>query len=190
MKKGCLWIGVCLLFLIGVGFLTQDFWSRQARIYIRGWVEVRAEETGRYLPEVDEVEILALGTRISPSIEAVESYPVLARKTVQGDESQAIAAAWRSLPRWDRVAGCHGPPYALRFRHKGKTLFETTICWHCGNYTMRFGFFDSAYYGFDARSKAAQELLRLLQAEVPGPIAAPHSNLDERAKAGDKPSSS
>jgi hypothetical protein len=64
---------------------------------------------------------------------------------------------------------CHDPYYALRFRHGGKLILETSICWKCRNVTLPVGFLGETEYGFDAKSEKAQELLSTLSKHAPHP---------------------
>ena len=170
-------------FAVGVGlFLVtyglRDFWFRQLRIYILGLEEVRAEEYGYRLPEVDEIEVMALaaGWPTAPNgSDQVAGYPVTGRTVLRAEDAGNVAGLWRSIRRGREFSAmCHEPVYALRFRQHGTLLFETTICWHCHNYTIPFGILGRSEYGFDSQSEKAQALLAFLQSRVPLPVK-PHA---------------
>ncbi len=162
--------GACL-FLVGYGF--RDFWFAQVRIYVLGLAEVRAEQFGYRLPDVDEIEVMALGEEdlSAPNgPERVANYAIAGRTVLRGEEAEKVATLWRGLFRARGFSAmCHKPGYALRFRQRGKLLFETTVCWECHNYTIPVGIFGRIEYGFDATRKDALSLLELLQSHVPLP---------------------
>ena len=167
------------LFLVGYCF--RDFWFAQVRIYVLGLAEVRAEQFGYRLPNVDELEVMALGEpdlSVPNGLERVANYAISGRAILRGEEAEKVATLWRSLFRGRGFSAmCHKPGYALRFRQRGKLLFETTVCWECHNYTIPVGIFGRIHYGFDATRKDAQSLLELLQSHVPLP-AKPNAQAD------------
>jgi hypothetical protein len=163
-------------------YATRSFWFRQFRIYALGLAEVRAEEFGMNLPEVDEIEVMALhqgrDERQPDGPDHVHGYSIAGRKTLRQSDASHVATRWRSLPTARVFSGlCHLPGYALRFRHKGKLIFETTVCWQCHNFTIPMVGSARTEYGFDKRSKASQDLLAVLQSHVPLP---PEAERDAR----------
>ncbi len=153
------------------GWLTRDFWFRQVRIYSYGLAEVYADEYGYSMPEVDEIEVIGfdgVDPRGSGGLGSISHYQIIGKVALHGDDAKTVAELWRSLPR-GRVfsAMCHNPGYALRFKRGGKTIFETTVCWKCNNYSMPMGIFGSMVYGFDASTKPAISLLEILKKQVP-----------------------
>ena len=163
---------VCaLLAVIGYGF--RDFLRLHFRAHLLGLLEISADEFGYLLPEIDEIEIFSLEGRVpnpAPSDDTILGYRIHARATVRADQAVEIADLWREQ-RVGRhfTAICHNPGFALRFLQDGKSVFETTVCWECHNYTLPVGFFGRTTYGFDAGSDQARELLELLQAHAPLP---------------------
>lgn len=160
-----------VLFLFGC--CLRDFWIGQLRIYLLGMLEVRADEFGYRLPDVDEVQIMGLrgdDAVASNDENHFESYLVLGHAVLHGDDATKITNLWRSLRRSRGFSAmCHDPVYALRFRQRGKVIFETTICWKCHNYTIPMGLFGRTEYGFDSDRSDAQTLFTLLQSFVPLP---------------------
>jgi hypothetical protein len=146
-----------VLFLIGFGF--RDFWFIQFRIYVLGLAEARADQFGYQLPEIDEIEIMALGsvdTTAANGPDRIDHYAITGRAMIRGLlRGRAFSAM------------CHEPGYALRFRRGGKTLFETTVCWECQNFTIPMGPLGRFHYGFAAERQDAQDLLKVLQSLVP-----------------------
>jgi hypothetical protein len=163
---------VCVLFFLG-GYCLRDFWIGQIRIYLLGLMEVRADEFGYKLPEVDEIEVMALGSRdfsMPDGPDRVAHYAIFGRTVLHGEEAENVAKLWRHLLRGRGFSAmCHEPAYALRFRQHGKLLFETTICWACHNYTIPVGNLGRFEYGFDSKREDAQSLLKLLESHVPLP---------------------
>ncbi|MBS1724979.1 MAG: hypothetical protein JSS66_18725 [Armatimonadetes bacterium] len=98
------------------------------------------------------------------------TYRVVASKQLTGKEAEAVAKLWRSLTfNTFNQAMCHEPPYALKFESKGRVLLETTVCWHCHNFTFLDAGGRRAYYGFLANDKAGGTLLDRLKRLVPLP---------------------
>ena len=163
---------VCgLLAVIGYGF--RDFWLRQLRTYVVGVVEIRSEELGYLLPEVDEIETVSLKGLAPDSVasdDAILGYRIHARATVRADQAVEIADLWRKQRRGRHFSAmCHSPGFALRFLQDGKLVFETTVCWECHNYTLPVGIFGRTTYGFDADTDQSRELLKLLETHAPLP---------------------
>ena len=172
---------LCAAVVIGLflaGYCLRGCWNEQLRIYVLGLAEVRADAFGYRLPAVDEIEVLALGQpdfSAPDGADRVAHYAVAGRAVLRGDEAEKAAKLWRSLRRGRGFSAmCHVPVYALRFRQHGKLLFETTVCWHCHNYTIPIGMFGHVEYGFDSQREDAQALLTLLQSQVPLPTK-PHA---------------
>ncbi len=113
------------------------------RAYFIGRTYLTAEELGRLLPTVDEVEILALGGEVADG--TPDSFPpdigsrlgTVNRKTIRGAEAEQIASIWRDID-FDRhfASLCHDPFYALRFHLHGRLILETSVCWKCSTYTL------------------------------------------------------
>jgi hypothetical protein len=131
---------------------------------------------GPFLPPVDETKIMLLGGLKNQNGAFSESdisfYKILGQTTLHGNEAADIAEGWRCLPRNQRLSDlCHSPLYALQFQSKGHLLLETTICWHCNNYTLSPGghpWLDGDF-GFDANSPISQAFLATLEKYVPPP---------------------
>ena len=177
LGRRILWaVAFCLVFGIFFYF-TQDFWSEQLRAYFIGRVEIQAEKTGMFLPEADEVEVILLGDLKNPDHgfeeEDLSEYSVLGQTVLRGDDAKKANDCWKWMPRGRQYGAlCFQPAYALRFKKDNKLLLETAVCWHCSIYTMplTFGFWNfPVEYGFDAHSKAAQDLLNLLKQKLPPP---------------------
>ena len=170
------WIFGIVLALIVAICLSRGFWFTTLRAYAIGRTYIAGEEYGRSLPDVDEIEILALGGEV-PDGTPDSFRPDLAprrgtvdRHTVRGADAERLAAIWRSI-YFDRhfAALCHDPYYALRFRHRGKLILETSICWECSNVILPVGSLGKTEYGFDAKSEEGQKLLSTLSQYAPHP---------------------
>lgn len=162
---------ICGVLLIS-SYCLRDFWTGQLRIYLVGLLEVRAEEFGYRLPDVDEVEVMSLGddNLAAPNDKThFARHLVVGNTMLHGNDATKVATLWRSLRRGRGFSAmCHDPVYALRFRQHGKMIFETSICWKCHNYTIPIGF-GTTEYGFDADRGDAQQLFTLLQSYFPLP---------------------
>lgn len=157
--------------LLLVGFCFRDFWFGQMRTYLLGMVEVRAEESGHLLPEVDEIEVIALDAyAVTATADTALGHPVSRRSTLRGADAVKVAGLWRYLRRGRGFSAmCHNPVYVLRFRQRGRLLLETSVCWRCHNYTLPVGIFGRTQYGFDSEREDARSLFELLQSFVPLP---------------------
>ena len=170
------WLFGVLLFLAAAIYLSRDFWFATLRTYFVGRAYLAVEQFGRLLPDVDEVEILALGGEVpdgTPDSFRPDLSPrrgTVNRHTIRGAEAESLAALWRSI-YFDRRFGalCHVPYYALRFRYRGKLIFETSICWKCRNVIMPVNFLGEDEIGFDATSDNGQKLLSTLSQYAPHP---------------------
>ena len=170
------WFVGLIVALSLVAYLTRGFWLTTLRAYFIGRTYLASEEFGRFLPAVDEVEILALGGEVADG--TPDSFPpdigprlgTVSRQTVRGAEAEEIASIWRDI-YFDRhfASLCHQPFYALRFSYHGKLILETSVCWKCSTYTLPVGIFGHIEYGFDSKSETAQKLLSTLSEYPPHP---------------------
>ncbi len=162
-----------LAVLAAFGYLTRDFWFRQARAYLIGHAYVAAEDATVNLPSIDRAEVCVLGS-VQDSAEEFyhdgsERFAVRQRRACDATETQRLVALWRRLPCvYGRsfVYLCHEPTYGLRFWRNDRLVLETTVCWKCGNFMLPMAWGRSPY-PFDARHKAAQELLAELKTMLP-----------------------
>ena len=126
-----------------------------------------------HLQEVDEIEICSLGLEASPSATDVfayaDNYGVVGRSTVRAADAAEIVALWCSLPTGEHRAMCLEPAYGLRFRHKGREVLKTSVCWDCEGLVAPTLIGGSIICGFDAHSEPAQKLLGVLEKHVPLP---------------------
>jgi hypothetical protein len=155
-------------------FITRDFWWKLLGIFLLGTLEYGAQEFGRGLHDCDGVEIVAIAGRPGDPDGVAGSflkYPATARLRLSDEGAQKIVDAWTSLSRRRDISGmCHHPPYGLRFFRGEKLVFETTVCWHCWNYTIPVLFLGRVEYGFEAESAEALALLKLLQDALPATV--------------------
>jgi hypothetical protein len=101
LVRGIVVFGV--LILVGFGF--RDFWLRQVRAYVLGLAEIRAEELGYRLPDVDEIEVfrwmdlLPTPHRQPTGFSAIASMHVLrcAPRVRKGCRVMALSATRQSL---------------------------------------------------------------------------------------------
>jgi hypothetical protein len=125
----------------GVNRLVQLHWQE----FARGQIQKAVTRYGKNLPEVDEVRIKLLHEVPTSSsdkiyelpVESSVTYYVINQKTLTGEEARAIATLWRQI-NWDEDAGagCHMPHHVVEFRHQGKTILESTVCFICSNVTL------------------------------------------------------
>ena len=177
------WFIGCIVALSLAAYLTRDSRRDARRVYFIGRGYLASQEFGRFLPRVDEVEILALAGEVPngtpdsfPPDMGPSSIGAVNRQTVRGAEAEEIASIWRQLhfdrpfrPSFPPVVPCHQPFYALRFRAHGKLLLETSVCWKCASYTLPVEGFGRITWCFDAKSEPAQQLLSALSQYAPHP---------------------
>src|SRR2546425_10686038 len=91
------WFVGVILALAVIVYFTRDFWLTTLRAYLIGRTYIAGEEYGRFLPAVDEVEILALGGEAvagQPDSFPPDIGPLLGtvnRHTVRDAEAEHIA---------------------------------------------------------------------------------------------------
>jgi hypothetical protein len=90
---------------------------------------------------------------------------VLGTTTLSGDDAETLAASWRALAPKLRpdglspmIMGCHSPGFVYRFYAGDKLLAESSVCWHCDNFTIIDGRI-WAIRSFDTEAPAATRLL-------------------------------
>jgi hypothetical protein len=89
--------------------------------------------------------------------------------SVTFEDYDAFMHCWRGqIPTIGSGGMCHEAPYGFRLYRDGKLVTETSICWHCENYTVKeLGPFRTRLHGFDPRSDAAKALLAFCDARLP-----------------------
>jgi len=168
---------IALGVLLAVGGLVAWQWDSILQAYVSH--SVRTVTTS--LPPCDRVEVFHLdggGPRTAtedPSkiFSGLRSAGILSTQDFTGSDAEALAALWRSQTfGWDFQMLCHSPVYGFRFYTGNRLVFETTLCFHCSNfYVTVFG--ESGWWGFDAESPRARELLQRLQEVFPASIPKP-----------------
>jgi hypothetical protein len=117
-------------------YLTDFYREQQEKAVIR---------FGKNLPEVDEVRLTLLHEEPSASFNETykapapsgQMYHVINRRTVAGDQAREIATLWRQL-NWGESAGaaCFEPHHVIEFRHQGRIICESAVCFQCGYVTL------------------------------------------------------
>lgn len=163
---------VLLCTLIVFTLIAVFFGERiQTTFYLESY-KLAAYRHVSHLTEIDEVEICSLKGEPEPGdtdpFEGDGLHGVAARKTVTGADAAEIAALWRSLPTGAEYQYlCFGPVYGLRFRHSGKQVLKTSVCWECQGLTFPTLTGHTIEWGFDAKAQPAQKLFQVLQKHVP-----------------------
>ncbi len=62
---------------------------------------------------------------------------------------------------------CHEPVYGFQLFRKGKLTRETSICWKCSNFSVNVYPAMTTFYGFNAESEQARELLAFCDKLLP-----------------------
>ena len=136
------------------------------------------EELSKMIAMADEVQVLLLDFEMKRlSFEKIEEMQfdgkedeffyidpydshskILKSRKLKGDERKACVKAATTFINGEDLAGplCHFPIHGIRFKRKGALIYETSICWHCSNYFVRYPGSESARWaGFkDEQFKA------------------------------------
>jgi hypothetical protein len=132
---------------------------------------------GQSFYDVDRIEIFLLtapagvkGQGTFPVRAYDRDYPFYGTATITGAEAEKAAELWASTIKAARIqAMCHEPPYGIRM-YSGQTLrFETSICWSCNNFCIEAFPGTHTFWGFDAKSQEAKDLLALFDSKLPYP---------------------
>lgn len=94
--------------------------------------------------------------------------PVCGSITLTGQKLGAFLDlwSWQSPAQW-RQALCHEPAYGFRLYRGNNLVAETSVCWECSNFYVEVWPFGSGWYGFDADSKIAKDLLNYCDSLLP-----------------------
>jgi hypothetical protein len=165
----CFGMALCLgLF----AFCTRRFWQEQFRAYFMGRVEVVAESYQRLPDGIDTVEIFTFGD--SPNADDRQGFvgdaplKTIDHRTLNGKDAKEAVDLWGAFPIGPEFqAMCFEPVYGLQFKQRGRIVFQTAVCWECSGFTVPVPPFGTVQYGFDAKSKGAQELLQTLERHLP-----------------------
>lgn len=94
--------------------------------------------------------------------------PTYGSVALTGKELKGFLDVWEYQEvSWGRQSMCHGPVYGFRLFRRGKLTRETSICWSCSNFYVTPYRGISTWYGFNADSKQAKELLAFCDKLLP-----------------------
>ncbi len=94
--------------------------------------------------------------------------PTYGSVALTGKELKDFLDVWEYQEvSWGRQSMCHGPVYGFRLFRRGKLIRETSICWSCSNFYVTPYPGISTWYGFNADSKQAKELLAFCDKLLP-----------------------
>jgi hypothetical protein len=125
---------------------------------------------------IDSIEIFTLSTDLDTKDtngfygDFEDPIKTLEHKTITGSTATEIAELWGDYqidPKYQAM--CFEPVYGLQFKRSGKIYFQTSVCWHCGAFTVPVMFVGNVEYGFDSDSPGAQKLLSALEKQLPLP---------------------
>jgi len=131
------------------------------------------------LPAVTSVEVFRLtsylpgdkdepqpppGAEIFPMNPDGYTLVVTGKVTLKDKDAEKLADEWRHLDFGVQYqALCHFPVYALRFKSGARALLQTTICWHCSDFSLA----DGSYGGFNSGAESAKILKNHLESLLP-----------------------
>lgn len=94
--------------------------------------------------------------------------PICGEARLKGDQLRGFLDQWeRQSPSYWKQALCHEPAYGFRLYRGSSLVAETSVCWHCSNYYVDMWPIGASWYGFDAESKSAKELLAICDKLLP-----------------------
>lgn len=168
---------ISVVLFIGVGSVAFWQWPTVLRTYFS--YRVHAATTS--LPQCDRVEVFHLdGDRDGDDVTGFPIRPydshsgILGQLTLTGVDAEGLAVLWRSQTfGYKYQAMCHEPAYGFRFYRGPSLKFETSVCFHCNNFYVTT-IAGSGWWGFDAKTPRAKDLLNRLQEIFPK--SAPNQN--------------
>lgn len=177
MKRALKWVAgivVGLLAICGAATLVIALAFDGAKDYTLGRLE-RVVNQEYY--DVDRIEVYLIAEPTGATPDGTfraglngREYPVYGRATLSGSEAKEAAKLWSYTLKDARMgAMCHEPPYGIRMYEGNKLRFESSICWGCSNFSVHAFPGVYTYWGFDAESKGAKDLLSLLDHALPYP---------------------
>ncbi|MFM7816707.1 MAG: hypothetical protein ACKPGI_07040 [Verrucomicrobiota bacterium] len=158
MKKRTPMIWTVLAVLLVVGGVAAWQWRPIARADLAHCVRRGTID----LPRCDRVEVSSLSG--DTGSDAATGFPVrpyaafsriLDRKTLTGQDAEALVAVWRSQEFGHRYQSmCHRPAFGLRFYRGSSLTFETSVWFRCRNfYVPVLG--TAAWWGMDSKAPSA-----------------------------------
>ena len=106
----------------------------------KSWAEIE-KELDRDLNEEDKVGEVPIEELYFPIVPYDCFSKILKRKTLGGDSLASCREAVAEILNKGGIGGgafCHYPIHAIRLFKGEQMLFETSLCWKCGNYFLRF----------------------------------------------------
>jgi hypothetical protein len=171
-------LGIILCISV-IFYLTRSFWHEQMHTYYLGKVEVTAQYYQRLPEDIEKVEVFILSdSQTSDDTNGFfgdfdQPLNTLAHKTLTGDDAKKVVELWGAFPIGRQLQSmCFNPVYGLQFKRNGKIYFQTSVCWECSGYTLPVSIFGKTHiiqYGFESKSKGAQNLLAILEKLLPLP---------------------
>jgi hypothetical protein len=160
-----------LLLLVALYFTVGEGWKDA----IRGRFHRKAHEMFSDVRGITEARIyLLMGKKEQETQEVfpIRPYgtnsPVCGSATLTGEKLDAFLRLWSyQSPSEMRQGLCHDPAYGFRLYRGSRLMAETSVCWHCNNYYVEVWPLGSGWYGFEADSKFAIELLNLCDSLLP-----------------------
>ena len=171
-----------LLIVVAALFVIGSVVAWQRHPLLRAYCAHRVRAVTSSLPSCDRVEVFHLNGETSGDastgfpVRPYEGYSrILDRKTLTRVDAESLAALWRSQTfGWEYQALCHGPVYGFRFYRGSSLKFETSVCFHCGNfYVTALG--QSGWWGFDTKTTKASNFLARLQQIFPASVPKPET---------------
>ncbi|YCM44768.1 hypothetical protein V2O64_01890 [Verrucomicrobiaceae bacterium 227] len=104
------------------------------------WTEIE-KELERDLDEEDEVEEMPIEKRYFPIVPYDCFSKILKSKTLDGDSLMSCREAVAEILNQGGIGGgalCHFPIHGVRLFMGEREVFQTSLCWKCGNYFLSF----------------------------------------------------
>jgi len=177
-------LAALVILLIGL-WLSCPKLKILGKVLVLGLTHHHVDQSTRDLPPVNRIEInllqdAAAGPRATspddysrkpgPGLFPIPPYgrwdKILSTAVAAGKDAEELAYLWRHQHFSEGFSSlCHYPAYGLRFYDDANLLFETSVCWQCGNFVVKW----AGFWGFDSQSRMATNLLMELQKHLPLP---------------------
>ena len=99
---------------------------------------------------------------------------IYGKMTLATEDITQFLELWttQEIDYW-KSAMCHHPAYGIRIYEGSRMTRETSMCWHCSNFSIPLPPLGPMTYGFDAEGKPAQDFLKFCDERLPYPKSSP-----------------
>ena len=162
-RRRVIGISLVVALLTAIGLLWWDLPSS------------RADRAVSMRSGVDEIIIVRLqGTDAQEQSSTVSvdpydsNYGSYGEKALVGTDVDKFWEHWSEIdPGGGSTTLCHDPVYYFIFKHDGKIVFRTSVCWACENFFVTSKLFGSGWINFASSGEPARKLLEYCDQLLP-----------------------